>query len=104
MSNLSDIERELDQARGNLSHTLEEVNRKAASAGSGRRISEQHIRSFPISSLCGAMALGFAAGGAPAPAMIFGVIVLGAALMGPKDGGRCEDGLKNHNGFGLGNE
>ncbi|MGO9056676.1 MAG: hypothetical protein ACLQU2_04725 [Candidatus Binataceae bacterium] len=96
MSNLSDIEREAQQARDNLSRTLNEVNRKAAVTGSELRLPEHHIRRFPLLSLCGAMALGFAAGGSSAPAMVLGVIALGGTLMGPKViRSDCQDGFSD---------
>jgi len=99
MRNLSDIEREAEQARDNLSRTLDEVNRKAAVTGSELRLPEHHIRRFPLSSVCGAMALGFAAGGSSAPAMLLGMIALGGTLMGPKFmRSNC------HNGYSDGTE
>jgi hypothetical protein len=84
MSNLSDIEHDVEAARENLSRTLDEVNRKAAVTGTELRMPETQIRRFPIASLCGAMALGFAAGGSPVPAMFLGVIALGGAILNPK--------------------
>lgn len=99
MSNLSEIEHEVEAARDNLSRTLDEVNRKAASTGSELRIPEQQIRRFPISSVCGAMALGLAAGGSPGPAMLLGVIALGSALMGPRVCERTNGELRHRDGF-----
>jgi hypothetical protein len=102
MSNLSEIEHEVEAARGNLSRTLDEVNRKAAYTGSELRIPEQQIRRFPFSSMCGAMALGLAAGGSPGPAMLLGVIALGSALMGPKVCERSQDQLGHRDGINHG--
>ena len=82
MSEMAEIERDLEQARENLNRTLEEMNRKAASAT--ELLPEQPIRRYPIASLCGALALGLAAGGAPTPAVILGILAIGA-LMTPKD-------------------
>jgi|SRR5271155_6083515 len=61
MSEMVEIERDLEQARENLNRTLEEMNRKATSAT--ELLPEQPIRRYPIASLCGALALGLAAGG-----------------------------------------
>lgn len=97
MSNLSEFEREAELARDNLSQTLDEVNRKAVSTGAELRIPEKHIRRFPASSLCVAVALGLAAGGSLAPSMIMGVIALGA-LMAQSVNEGCSPG-----GEGLGN-
>lgn len=102
MSNLSEIEHEVEQARDNLSRTLDEVNRKAANAGSELRIPEQQIRRFPISSVCGAMALGLAAGGSTGSAMLLGVIAIGSALMGPTVCARSEDEPRHRDGFNHG--
>jgi hypothetical protein len=82
MSEMVEIERDLEQARENLNRTVEEMNRKATSAT--ELLPEQPIRRYPIASLCGALALGLAAGGAPTPAVIFGIVAIGA-LIAPKD-------------------
>jgi hypothetical protein len=78
MSDMAEVERDLEQARENLNRTLEEVNRKAAAAD---LLPEQPIRRYPISSLCGALALGFAAGGSPTPAVLLGMIAIGALIV-----------------------
>jgi hypothetical protein len=82
MSEMVEIERDLEQARENLNRTLEEMNRKATSAT--ELLPEQPVRRYPIASLCGALALGLAAGGSPTPAVILGILTIGA-LMAPKD-------------------
>jgi hypothetical protein len=82
MSEMAEIESELERARENLNRTLEEMDRKATSAT--ELLPEQPIRRYPIASLCGALALGLAAGGARTPAVILGIVAVGA-LMVPKD-------------------
>jgi hypothetical protein len=82
MSDMGEIESDLKRARENLDRTLEEMNRKAESATA--ILAEQPIRKYPMASLCGAMALGLAAGGAPRLAVILGIIAIGA-LIGPND-------------------
>jgi hypothetical protein len=82
MSDIAQVERELEQARQNLNHTLEEVNRKAAATA--EILPERPIRRYPMSSLCGALALGFAAGGSPTPAVLLAMIAIGA-LITPND-------------------
>ncbi len=84
MSDITQLERERDQARENLNHTLEEVNRKASTTAQDLLLPEQPIRRHPIPSLCGAMALGLAAGGSRLPAVAFGTLaVLGALIVQP---------------------
>jgi hypothetical protein len=100
MNNLSEIEHDVEQARDNLARTLDEVNRKAANTGSELRIPEHQIRRFPVASLCGAVALGLAAGGSRGPAIVFGAIALGSALFGHKACDTAEeDGLVDHSDF-----
>jgi hypothetical protein len=72
-----ELEREAGQARENLSRTLDEVNRKATATAHEILAPEQPIRRYPIAALCGAMALGMAAGGMPKPAVLFGILALG---------------------------
>jgi hypothetical protein len=83
MNDLVELERDLDQAREHLSRTLDEMNRKATAATQELLRPEEPIRRHPIPSLCGAMALGFAAGGWRMPAMVFGIMAVGGALMAP---------------------
>jgi hypothetical protein len=78
MSDMAEVERELEQARENLNRTLDEVNRKAASA---ELLPEQPIRRYPVSSLCGALALGLAAGGSATPALLLGMMAVAALTM-----------------------
>jgi hypothetical protein len=85
MSNVSEIESDLEQARDQLHRTLDEMNRKAAATGSDIVATEQQIRRYPVASLCGAFALGFAAGGSPGPAMLLGMLAIGGALVGAPD-------------------
>ncbi len=85
MSEIVELEREVDQARENLLRTLEEVNRKAAATAQELRLPEQPIRRYPLASLCGAMALGLAAGGWRTPAIMFGILALGCAVMQSPD-------------------
>jgi hypothetical protein len=81
MSDLVEMEREVDQARENLSHTLDELNRKANAAAQELMLPEEPIRRHPIPSLCGAMALGLAAGGWRMAAFVFGTVAVCGALM-----------------------
>ncbi len=86
MSDITQLERERDQAREDLNHTLDEVNRKASATAQEFLLPEQPIRRHPIPSLCGAMALGLAAGGWRLPAVAFGTLaVLGALIVQPLD-------------------
>jgi hypothetical protein len=81
MSDIVELEREADQARENLVRTLDEVNRKAAATAQELSLPEEPIRRYPIPSLCGAMALGLAAGGWRMPAVVFGILAVGGALI-----------------------
>ena len=81
MNDITELERDADHARENLVRTLDEFNRKATAAAQELRAPEEPIRRYPIPSLCGAMALGLAAGGWRTPAMVFGVLAVGGALM-----------------------
>lgn len=81
MSDIAELECGVDHARENLVRTLDEFNRKATATAQELRASEEPIRRYPIPSLCGAMALGFAAGGWRMPAMVFGVLAVGGALI-----------------------
>ncbi|GEM_PF-5286142 len=80
MTDIVELERDADRARTNLMRTLEEVNRKAATTAQGHFLSDQPIRRYPIASVCGAMALGFAVGGWRTPAVVLGIIALAKAL------------------------
>jgi len=80
MSSISEIERDLEQARDNLNRTLDAIDHKAAAA-SELLLPEQHIRRYPVWSLSGAVALGLAAGGARIPALLIGVIAIGALIV-----------------------
>ena len=83
MSDIVEIERDLEQAREHLVHTLDEMNRKATATAQELLLPEEPIRRHPIPALFGAMALGFAAGGSRIPALIFGMLAVGGALMEP---------------------
>jgi Protein of unknown function (DUF3618) len=52
MSDISEIERDVEQARDNLNRTLDAIHHKAA-ATSELLLPEQEIRRYPVSSLCG---------------------------------------------------
>ncbi len=79
MSSISEIERDLEQARDNLNRTLDAIDQKAAAAS--ELLPEQQIRRYPGWSLSGALALGLAAGGARIPALLIGVIAIGALIV-----------------------
>jgi hypothetical protein len=81
MSDIVELERGVNHARENLERTLDEFNRKATLTARELLAPEEPIRRYPLPSLCGAMALGFVAGGWRMPAMVFGVLALGGALM-----------------------
>lgn len=81
MNDIVELERDVDNARENLVRTLDEFNRKAIVTAQEFRAPEEPIRRYPIPSLCGAFALGLAAGGWRMPAMVFGVLAVGGALM-----------------------
>jgi hypothetical protein len=83
MSEIVELERDVGQARENLVRTLDEVNRKATATAQELLLPEEPIRRYPIPSLCGALALGLAAGGWRMPAMVFGILAVGGALMVP---------------------
>lgn len=97
MNDVSEIERDLEQAREHLVHTLDEMNRKAAATAQELLLPEQPIRSHPIPAFFGAMALGSVAGGSRITALIFGMLAVGGALLEPalqrpsnhKNGARC---------------
>src|ERR1700730_10279068 len=95
MSDISEIERDVEQARENLNRTLNAIDHKAA-ATSQLLLPEQEIRCYPVSSLCGALALGLAAGGARIPALLIGVMAIGS-LIGSGSGSTTE-----HYAAGLG--
>jgi hypothetical protein len=80
MSDIVELERGASDARDNLIRTLEEVNRKAAATAQEFSLPEQPIRRYPVASFCGAMALGFAAGGWRTPAVLFGILAIGSAF------------------------
>ena len=88
MSNIVEIERDLEQAREHLVHTLDEMNRKAAATAQELLLPEEPIRHHPIPALFGAMALGFAAGGSRIPALVFGMLAIFGALMEPPRRGK----------------
>jgi hypothetical protein len=81
MNDIVEIERDLERAREQLVHTLNEMNRKATATAQELLLPEEPIRRHPIPSLFGAMALGFAAGGSRIPALVFGMLAVGGALM-----------------------
>jgi hypothetical protein len=83
MSDIVEIERDLEQAREHLLHTVDEMNRKATATAQELLLPEEPIRRHPIPALFGAMALGFAAGGSRIPALVFGMLAFGGALMEP---------------------
>jgi hypothetical protein len=80
MSDLGELERGANHARDNLMRTLDEVNRKATATAQEFFLSDQPIRRYPIASVCGAMALGFAAGGWKTPAVVFGIVAIANVL------------------------
>jgi len=80
MSDISEIERDAEQARDNLNRTLDAIDHKAA-ATAELLLPEQEIRRYPVSSLCGALALGLAAGGARIPALLIGVMAVGSLIV-----------------------
>ncbi len=80
MSDIGELERGANHARDNLLRTLDEVNRKAAATAQEFFLSDQPIRRYPIASVCGAMALGFAAGGWRTPAVLFGILAVANAF------------------------
>jgi hypothetical protein len=80
MSDISEIERDVERARDNLNRTLDAIDHKAA-ATSGLLLPEQEIRRYPVPSLCGALALGLAAGGARLPAVLIGVMAIGSLIV-----------------------
>ncbi len=79
MSDIAEIERDVEQARGNLHRTLDAIDHKAA-ATSDLLVPEQQIRRYPVWSLCGALALGLTVGGARIPALLIGVITIGSLI------------------------
>jgi hypothetical protein len=83
MSDIGKLDRDLEQAREQLAHTVEEINRKAMTTAQEIYLPQDPIRRHPIPALCGAMALGFAAGGRRLPALAFGMLAVGGALMEP---------------------
>ncbi|HKD69507.1 MAG TPA: hypothetical protein VKB84_21895 [Candidatus Binataceae bacterium] len=83
MSNIVEMEHQVEQARENLVRTLDEVNRKASATAQELLLPEVPIRRHPIPSLCGALALGLAAGGCRMPAVLFGILAIGSAVMAP---------------------
>lgn len=91
MSEIVELERERDEARDNLNRTLEEMNRKATATAQELLLPEEPIRRHPIPSLCGAMALGFAAGGWRMPAIAFGTLVVFGALFAQSAVGTVSD-------------
>jgi fatty acid desaturase len=80
MSDIIELERGVSHARDNLMRTLDEVNRKATATAQELFLPEQPIRRYPVASVCGAMALGFAAGGWRTPAVLLGVLAIGSAF------------------------
>jgi hypothetical protein len=79
MSDIAEIERDVEQARDNLNRTLDAIDQKAAAA-SDLLLPEQQIRRYPVWSLCGALALGMAAGSARVPVLVIGVMAIGALI------------------------
>lgn len=77
--NIAEIERDVEQARDTLNRTLDAIDRKAT-ATSELLAPEHEIRRYPITSMCGALALGLAAGGARIPALLIGVMALGSLI------------------------
>ncbi len=80
MSDIVELERGVSHARDNLLRTLDEVNRKAAATAQELFLPEQPIRRYPLAAVCGAMALGFAAGGWRTPAVLLGVLAIASAF------------------------
>ena len=87
MRDIVELEREVEHARENLMHTLDAMNRKATATAQELFLPEEPIRRYPLPSLCGAMALGMAAGGWKMPAVVFGILAVGGAWMLPPDSG-----------------
>ena len=95
MSDIVELERDLVRAQGNLARTLDEVNRKASATAQDLFLPEQPIRRYPIASVCGAMALGLAAGGWNTPALVFGIAAIGNVLMAaPVEPGESANGTR----------
>ncbi len=96
MSSISEIERDVEQARDNLNRTLDAIDHKAV-ATSELLLPEQEIRRYPVSSLCGALALGLAAGGARMPALLIGVVVFGRLIAAASETTteHCVDGFSH---------
>jgi hypothetical protein len=85
MSEIWEIERDLEQAKEDLHQALDDVGRKVTHTSCELMLPEHEIRRHPIASLCGALALGLAAGGARAPAVALGILAIGGALIVPGD-------------------
>jgi hypothetical protein len=92
MSQLMEIEQELERAKEDLQRDLDQVRLKADSEF---MLPEHEIRRYPIASLCGALALGLAVGGERTPALLFGILALGAALILERPADRTTDGVKD---------
>jgi uncharacterized protein DUF3618 len=52
MNDISELERDVEEARDNLNRTLDAIGHKAA-ATSELLLPEQQIRRYPVPSLCG---------------------------------------------------
>jgi|SRR5215469_3931563 hypothetical protein len=83
MNDIMELEQDAEQARAHLGRTLGEINRKASANAQELEhlLPEEPIRRHPIPALCGAMALGLAAGGWRVPALVFATLAIGGALM-----------------------
>jgi hypothetical protein len=83
MSDIVELEREVTEARDHLVQTLGEVNRKASATAQELLLPEEPIKRYPIAAVCGAMALGMAAGGLKTPALVLGILAIGGAILIP---------------------
>jgi hypothetical protein len=74
---MAKVENDLEQARTELHHTLEQVNQKIEAAGAQLIQPESVFRLFPLLSMCLAGAAGFAAGSGRSRTRIFGAFATG---------------------------
>jgi hypothetical protein len=79
MSEIAEIERDVEQARDNLQRTVDALDLKATATS--EMLPDQEIRRYPVSSLCGALALGLAAGGARTTAVLVGMMAIGSLIV-----------------------
>jgi len=77
MDEVATIENELDQARSELHHTLEQVSQKIQVAGMGLTQPENVLRRSPLLSICLAGTAGLIAGLSRNQTKIFGAFATG---------------------------